>query len=264
MTDLSDGQNVDRPTSQLARQSIFAFAIALAFSIVGNNALSQGWPVYDNASFLKRVADFAVTVEHYKSQVENWRNQISHYEQQLTRLTKMDFRLPKLQNQYSEISPQDSAELVAQKCPQPNGISGVTSSLLQIVTPAPEDHLVDNIQKNCEQIKLRQIDKYNLTVKMMSRLQDYAGKAQQIIADLEHAGDTKNQGDLAGVLGNFQASQTSMDTEMRLWQAQMSTDDELISFMQNQQSDQAQQLMRGKKTVWGTVIQAGVFAGALK
>ena len=137
---------------------------------------------------------------------------------------------------------------------------GAAMDLLQVFTPSVNASILQNQRTICEQIQFRQIDKYNLTVRMMKRLQDYSANVTKLQQQAEAGGTS--QGASTGANTNIQLNITALDGEMKAWNGQIAADDQIASYMQSQQNVQAQQILRGSNTVLGNVIQAGAFAAA--
>lgn len=208
------------------------------------------------------VSNFAKTVKKYEEDIAQYQAVLQHYQQQLVSLTHMNLNLPTMQNNYQEISGSDAQQQVADACPSTDGSGpmGAAMDLLQVFTPSVNASILQNQRTICEQIQFRQIDKYNLTVRMMKRLQDYSANVTKLQQQAEAGGTS--QGASTGANTNIQLNITALDGEMKAWNGQIAADDQIASYMQSQQNVQAQQILRGSNTVLGNVIQAGAFAAA--
>lgn len=247
----------------ITRATGLAFALCLALGTVVGNVRAQVVTI-DPAHIAKDVANFAKTMEQYAKEIAQYQAVLQHYQQQLVRFTHMDFALPTMQNDYHEISSGDAADQVARACPSTDGsgVAGAVSGLLQIFTPKANSSILGNQRMICEQIQFRQIDKYNLTVRMMNRLKDYSKNLKSLQDQMQSGGDS--EGAMAGTKGNIELNSSALENEMKTWDGQINADDQMISYMQSQQSVQAREILNGSNTVLGNVIQAATFASAFK
>lgn len=252
----------DMPRRQrIAGKLLLALGLAVTGSFTGRDAQAQ-LAVIDPAHIAQDIANFAQTLEQYGKDIAQYQAVLQHYQQQLVTLTHMNFSLPSMQNSYQEISDNDAREQVARACPSTDGsgLSGAAAGLLQIFTPDVNSSILGNQRKICEQIQFRQIDKYNLTVKMMNRLQDYSSNLQSLQHQIEAGGTS--EGAMAGTKANIEMNSSALESEMKTWNGQIMADDQMISYMQSQQGVQARELLRGSNTLLGNVVQAGAFAAA--
>jgi hypothetical protein len=137
---------------------------------------------------------------------------------------------------------------------------GSISGLLQIFTPSANSKILSNQLTICRQIQLRQVDKYNLTVKMMKRLKDYAKNVPSLQQQAADGGTS--EGANSGTKTNIELNAIALESEMQAWRSQIMADDQMISYMQNQQAVQARQILRGSTSLAGRIIQAATFAAA--
>lgn len=238
----------------------FALSLGLVTGLFGGTANAQ-WAVIDPAHIAQDAANFLQTAAQYGKDVAQYKAVIEHYQQQLISLTHMNFQQLAMKNSYEEVSDSAAQQQAAANCPSTDGsgVAGAVSGLLQIFTPDANSKILENQQQICQQIQLRQIDKYNLTVRMMKRLEFYQSNANTLQTEAEGSNE---QGANAGVNTNIQLNATALENEMKRWNSQIMADDQMISYMQNQQSVQAREILRGSNTVLGNVIQAGAFAAA--
>lgn len=242
-----------------------AIGISVACGLFGGNACAQavgGVTVNNPSSFSQTITNFAKTIQQYAKDIAQYQAVLQHYQQQLVSLTHMNLNLPTMQNSYQEISDSDAQQQVVRACPSTDGSGpmGIASGLLQVFTPSANASILDNQRTICEQIQFRQIDKYNLTVKMMKRLQDYSDNVKTLQQEAEAGGTS--QGASTGANTNIQLNITALDGEMKAWNGQIAADDQIATYLQGQQSVQAQEILRGSNTFLGNVIQAGAFAAA--
>lgn len=250
-----------RSRNKVAGKVVWTLASAAAVCLLSPNTRAQ-WVVVDPTQIGQDAANFAKTIAQYTKQITQYQAVLEHYRQQLVSLTQMNFSLPTMQNSYQEISQSDMQKLASNACPSANGsgLSGAVTGLLQIFTPDANKSILENQQKICIQIQFRQMDKYNLTVKMLSRIQDYSSNMQSISGQLGQVGTS--QGAMDGVKANIEANNLAMNTEMQLWNQQVQADDQIISYLHNQQAVQARIILNGSNTTLGNVVQAATFAAA--
>lgn len=246
---------------KLARKAAWSLVTAMAACLLSPSTRAQ-WVVIDPTQITQDATNFAETIAQYGKEIAQYQAVLEHYRQQLVSLTQMNFSLPTMQNSYQEISQSDMQKLAADACPSATGnsLSGTVTGLLQIFTPDANKSILENQQKICFQIQFRQMDKYNLTVKMLTRIQDYSSKMQSISGQLGQVGTS--QGAMDGVKANIAANNLAMNTEMQLWDKQVQANDQMISYLQNQQAVQARTMLNGSGTLLGNVIQAATFATA--
>lgn len=244
-----------------ARKAALTLSVGIAIGIAGGTARAQLVTI-DPAHIAQDVANFGKTMAQYAKELAHYQAVVQHYQQQLIRLTHMDFTLPTMQNSYEEISSSDARDQVARACPstRTDGVAGAVTGLLQIFTPDVNKSLLENQRIICEQVQFRQIDKYNLTVKMMNRLKDYTKKLESLQKQQDDGGTS--EGSLAGTMSNMQMNSLALDNEMQTWTGQIQADDQMIVYLQSQKSVQAREIFNGSNTIIGNVIQAGAFAAA--
>jgi hypothetical protein len=153
---------------------------------------------------------------------------------------------------YSRIA--DDAGL-EEACPSPKQGLPTIKSLLGLVVPDPNQPIIDNQLRICQQIVLRRNHQYNVTVDMLNRLN---GPYSQYLQEFDRIAQLvgTSQGALAGSQADIQRGQANLDTEMRTWQAQIQVDDQMIKYLENQQATLAKSAMRGKNTILGNIVQA--------
>jgi hypothetical protein len=247
-----------RKSRKPVRKTRLILVLPLACILFAGNALSQGYPVYDNAVFLNDIKDFATTIEQYGKEVTQYEAVLQHYEQQLISMEHMSFLMPQMQNTFTEI-PADQGVDVA--CPGPSGVSGIIGGLLQMETPDMSQSITSSQLQICQQIVMRQNDKYNQTVKMINRLQTfYQPNVQSLSGQLDSVGTS--EGAMNGAKGNAQINTAALDTEMNQWKAQIDADDKVIGMLQYNQSVLATKAMRGGNTILGNVVQAAALKAA--
>ncbi|MBT2115652.1 hypothetical protein KK141_07975 [Dyella sp. LX-66] len=230
-----------------------AFAVVSLSGFYANQAQAQ-WAVIDPAHIAQDAANFIQTAAQYGKEVAQYAAVLQHYAQQLISLQSMSFSsVLSLDTTYTRIAPDAG---VADACPSPKDGVAIIPGLLTLSLPKLQDSVVDSQMKVCQQIVMRRNHQYNVTVDMLNRINTvYGGYAKQFEQISQMVGTS--QGALAGAQANIARGQASMDTEMRLWQVQIQSDDQIIKYLESQQAQLGQEAMKGKSTILGTIVQAG-------
>ncbi len=248
--------NASRP---FLRLKSVACGITMGLALFALDAQAQ-WTVIDPANITQNATNFVKTVAQYAKEVAQYQAVLAHYEQQLIQLTHMNFTLPQMQNTYTEIAADEGMDVA---CPGPSGASGIVSGLTQMATSQLDlnQTIAQSQLEICQQIVLRQNDKYNQTVKMINRLQTfYAPNVQSLAGQLSGVGTS--QGAMSGTEGNAEINANSLETEMNQWKGQIDADDRVIGMLQYRQTILATKAMQGSNTVLGNVVQAAAFEAA--
>lgn len=255
-----------KPLPQRFIRSGLTLVASLAIGLFTSHARAQ-WIVNDPASMIQDATNFATTVAHYGEEIAQYAKEVAqfeavlaHYRQQLISLQHMDFLLPQMSSTFMEIP---LTQGVADACPSTgqSAVGFVVSSLLQVAQIDFGESIAVSQQKICQQIVMRNNDKYNLTVKMLNRLQGtYAPNVQSLSGALASIGG--GQGALAGNQGNVNMNASALQTEMQQWQGQIQADDRVIAMLEHQQTQLASKALKGSNSILGNVIQAGAFAAA--
>jgi hypothetical protein len=241
------------------RKSILAFTLAIMSALFATHSSAQV-VVHDvdndEVNFPKTVVQYGKELDHYKSVIE-------HYQQQLISLQHMNFSLPQLETAYTRVSEGDASQQAQDQCPGTTGNSNPIASLLQLVTPDLGKSLLAEQQKFCQQIVLHRINKYNLTVDMMNRLNGtYTQNLQSIYNQYVDGGTS--QGAMDGSKANAEANTTALQTEMTQWQNQIRAEDQVIAYDQYQIQVLSKKALDGNNTILGNVVQMAALKGALE
>ncbi|MGO4701110.1 hypothetical protein [Dyella sp. 2RAB6] len=230
-----------------------ALAVVSLTGFYADQAQAQ-WAVIDPAHIAQDAANFIQTAAQYGKEVAQYASVLQHYAQQLISLQSMSFSsVLSLDTTYVRIA--DDAG-VAEACPSPKDGVPIIPGLLTLSLPKLQDSVVDSQMKVCQQIVMRRNHQYNVTVDMLNRVNTvYGGYARQFEQISQMVGTS--QGALAGAQANIARGQASMDTEMRLWQVQVQSDDQIIKYLEGQQAKLGQEAMKGKNTLLGTIVHAG-------
>jgi len=237
-----------------------AFAVVSLAGFYADQAQAQ-WTVIDPAHIAQDATNFIQTAAQYGKEVAQYAAVLQHYAQQLISLQSMSFTsVLSLDTTYTRIA--DDAG-VADACPPANNDVSIIPGLVSLSIPKLSDSVLESQTKVCQQIVMRRNHQYNVTVDMLNRVNTvYGGYARQFEQISQMVGTS--QGALAGAQANIARGQASMETEMRLWQVQIQSDDQIIKYLENQQAKLGQEAMKGKHTLLGTIVQAGTLELAFK
>jgi len=230
-----------------------AFGLASLVGLFANQAQAQ-WVVVDPSHIAQDAANFGETLAQYGKEIAQYKAVLDHYAQQLISLQSMKFSsVLTLNTTYTRI---DEDAGVADACPSSkDGIPSV-SSLVSLVMPSSTQPVVENQLKICQQIVMRRNHQYNVTVDMLNRINTVYGTYMQQFEQISSMVGS-SQGALAGAQANIVRGQASMEAEVRLWQVQVQSDEQIIQYLQGQQAQLGQTAMKGKSSLLGTIVQAG-------
>ena len=218
------------------------------------------WVVIDPANISQNLANFAKTVVQYGKDIAQYQAVLAHYQQQLIQLTHMEFTVPQMQNTYAEVPLTQGMDVA---CPGTGAVSGVINGLISMASSSLDlsKSIAQNQMDICQQIVMRQNDKFNQTVKMINRLQThYAPNLQSLTSQISSVGTS--EGAMSGAKGNVEVNTSALETEMRQWQGQIDADDRVIGMLQHTQTILATKAMQGSNTLLGNVVQAAAFQAA--
>lgn len=148
----------------------------------------------------------------------------------------------------------DPSQIISSACPGASGglvgdaLNAISSALNANASVATRQQII------CSQIVVYQVDEYNKTVDALNAVGQLntttLSKLNNLISSVDTLGKTSN--------AQAQAAEISVNlsTAMHTWQTQISSDEEMISALQKQQSILAKVAMNGNPTILGTVIQA--------
>jgi len=209
--------------------------------------------------------EFAQTALRWAATAQNYIDQLTRYEQILIKVANLSsMSLASINNQMQPIS--DPSSFVQNACPGSQNVVGTVMSMVglsSLLNSDPSANISLTQQQICQQITLRQIDKYNITVGMLNRLNQYSGLVSQIEQLRNDLSFLSGVGDLNSNTNQVLRTSNQLTTEMSNWKANLDADDAMISALQQQQSVYAKMALNGKQSgLVGNIIQAGAFAAA--
>lgn len=239
------------PTRQRALR-IGLLAGMLSLGGLFTTPVAAQWQVIDEAALSQDKSNFVQTLEQYGKEIAQFKSVLDHYAQQLISLAGMEFTQPAMNAILTEVP---LSQGVDEACPNNTGVTGIVNELLQLAAPDFDKPIVASQLQICQQIVMRRNHQYNLTVNMLNRLQS---TYSQYLQEYERLATLvgSNQGALAGSQSAIIRGSAHLETEMKNWQAQIQTDEQIIHYLQSQQATLGKVAMRGKNTVLGNVVQA--------
>lgn len=237
---------------RFAKLRIGLVACVLSLGGLFTAPVAAQWQVIDEASIAQDGKNFVETVAHYAKEIAQFEAVLDHYAQQLISLAGMKFTQPVMNTTLVEVPLTQGMD---ETCPNNTGVTGIANELLQLVAPDFNKPIVASQLQICQQIVMRRNHQYNLTVNMLNRLQ---GTYSQYLQQYENLAALvgNSQGALAGSQSAIIRGSANLETEMKNWQAQIQTDEQIINYLQSQQAMLGKMAMRGKNTVLGNVVQA--------
>jgi len=207
----------------------------------------------NTTGFAKQLAQ---SVADYARQAEQLYQETQTALQLVSSVQGLTSNMSLFPNQMQQIT--DASPIIQANCAGSSS-SGIVGDLLNQVTSLVNQSIMQRQQQVCTAIIQTQVDKYNLTVQMISRLSgysDYFSKVEGIIKTAKTLGDANS--------ANNQAQQydSAMNTEMNDYQTQIKAKDALISSLEGMQSALAQQAMRGNPSLLGDAVQATALTAA--
>lgn len=155
----------------------------------------------------------------------------------------------------------NSGPIIDAACPGAGG-SGIVGEALNAISSAlnPNQSIASRQQVICSTIVVYEIDEYNKTVDALNAVGQYSAttlsKLNDLIASVDTLGKTSNaQAQAANI-------NVALAAAMHTWQAQISSDQEMVSALQAQQSILAKVAMHGNPTALGTLVQATALKAA--
>jgi len=214
-----------------------------------------------------QIAEFGQTALRWAATVQQYAQEVASYEQVLIRVANLEgMGVASINNQLQPIS--DASTFVQNACPgSQNMVSSAMSmvGLSSMLNSDPSANIAVTQQQICQQITLRQIDKYNITVGMLNRLNDYSGLLSQIEQLRNDLSVLSGVGDLNSNTNQVLRTSNQLTTEMSNWKANLDADDAVISALQQQQSVFAKLALNGKPPgLLGGVVQGAIFVAAFQ
>lgn len=252
-------KTINAQARQLSVQRIIrALVLVCAFAVDPADAQVL---VTDTASISTNQAGFesqlAKTIDSYRQQIQQYELQLQQYQQMLSSIQNIPNNLTLASNQLEHVT--DTQSLIRGKCSGTSGPGGLVSTVMNSMSSLMTKSIAQTQQMLCGQIVTTQVHKYNATVDMLNKLNDYSGQFHQL-DNLMNGGSSQADAERAST--QIQKYNSAIDTEMGNWQAQMHADDAVISTLENQQSILGHVALKGSSTPLGDVVQAAAFATA--
>lgn len=221
-------------------------------------AHSAGLPVIDASAILHAVARFAQAGAQHGQTVAHYALQVLHWEQQLVSLKARALDYLQIPQFYTKIPKmQDAPEL----CGTNRGLLGELHQFMS--NPL---NLAGDLGKMQEQTCLAKVANRNATY---NEAVEYFSEMELLMAELRKTHDSLM---LAGIspanvdlvqadLSRLQLKMESMKADFESHLAQAEAVDAMLD---RRQSAVARQIMDGKPSILGSVIEAGILAAALK
>jgi hypothetical protein len=251
------------------RKTLPALALGMAALIPVRQAQAT-LPVIDYAHIAQDFVDWLQNFMEWEQELQSWATQVSNIGASITGLGLNSSALQPL-------SDTDKVNLINASCPGPNlfSVSGLAQAITQVLSPDSNANITQSQQQICQHIVQLQIDKYDRTVIMLARINNYGNTLSQLQSTLNNAsssihniaaaagGSGQSIADITSQMNNAQQNMTGLDAEMKAYQASISVDDAAISALQQMQSNLGKVALHGSPTPLGQLIQASAFAGAL-
>jgi len=202
-------------------------------------------------------AQLAKTIEQYAKQIQQYETQLQQYQQLLSSIQGLSNGLSLAPNKLQRVTNTDS--LIQGKCSNTSSPTGLVSGVMNSMSSLMTQSITQTQRMICGQIVATQIHKYNTTVDMLNKLNNYSSQFHQVESIVKSISTVADTGRAATQVEKYNSAVT---TEMGNWQAQMKADDAIIETLQNQQSILGHVALNGNSTVLGNVIQASTFAAA--
>jgi hypothetical protein len=239
----------------------------LLAGILATSPVSAQWLTYDSAAVTKAIDEYAEqakrwteTAAQYEKEIGQFQKEVAHYQQMIASVANLKFPTLAISNNLTPIT--DTSTFVSQACP---GSGGAVSSVLHALGLSSLDlngNIAQSQQQICQQVTLLQIDKFNKTADLLTRMGKYGSLFQDIDRLRDALGGTTAIGDLQANTNEAVRDSNKLAKEVNDWRGLMAADDAAIRTLQDQQSILANIALKGKSSVIGNIVQAGAFAAA--
>lgn len=144
--------------------------------------------------------------------------------------------------------------------------SAPASGAPQAISSSLAANFVQAQQQICQQIVSIEVDKYNRTATMLTRINDYTKLASDTEQQRSNIGqsDKNENADLLANTNQALRNLANLNTEIANWRAMMQADDAAIQALQQAQSTIAQTAMNGTQSVTGQLQQTIALQSALQ
>ncbi|WP_333679343.1 hypothetical protein [Dyella sp.] len=211
--------------------------LALALTLTTSSACAQ-WAVIDGANLEANKEGFYSQLQQTIHQLETEKLQL---EQLISKISGLRFHVDLGKQSLQPVSDADRDNLVEVNCQNNNG--GIIGSAVNALTSSLASHSIrESQQQICAQIVMAQINKYNLTVGMLNKVQGYHSAFDQVSDIIDNVNTLADSGRAAT---QTQTYSNALTTEMANWRAQIEADDAIIRTLEEQQSMLARTALNG-------------------
>jgi hypothetical protein len=239
----------------------FVVAIVLAVGLGPMSASAQvlvANPPLQSANHSDFLAQLEKTISQYEKQIQQYELQLQQYQQMLINIKNLGNQVPTFNNNLQHL---DAAQLQKVQCDSTAGSPWFGNLVVSVF--APTSPYSGSQQQICENIVAIQVQKYNETADMLSRMNQYAALAKDTESERDSVGQTDN-GDLSSNSNQVERNGAELDLEMSNWQARMKACDAEIGALQATQSLLAEAEMKARTPdLLGTSVQAAALKAAL-
>lgn len=212
-------------------------SLALALTLTTSSACAQ-WAVIDEANLEANREGFYSQLQQTIHQLETEKLQL---EQLMSKISGLRFNVDLGQQSLQPVSDADRDNLIQVNCQSNNG--GIVGSAVNTLTSSLASHSIrENQQQICAQIVMAQINKYNITVGMLNKVQSYHSAFDQVSDIIDNV---NTLADSSRAATQTQTYSNALTTEMANWRAQIEADDAIIRTLEEQQSMLARTALNG-------------------
>lgn len=211
-------------------------------------------------------SQLAQSIERYTRQGQMFAKQIEQYQQQILQYQEVltsvqQYATGGISLSSEKLTPiSDATSLIQQTCPGAGGV-GVLGSMISIISSPLNNSITKDQQIICAQIVLAKVEKYNKTVEIVNKTQDFGQELNGLIAGVS---TLTTQGDSDRMTAQISAHGEQLAWERQEWLTQMKRYDAIIEALQQQQGLLAKVALDGTKVTLGSLVQAAAFAKAFE
>lgn len=210
--------------------------LALGLSLVAFSACAQ-WAVIDEANLEANKEGFYSQLQQTIHQLETEKLQL---QQLMSKITGFHFNVDIGKQSLQPVSDGDRDNLIRLNCQSNTG--GIIGSAVNALTSLVSHSIRESQQQICAQIVMAQVDKYNITVDMLNKVQGYHTAFDQVSGIIDNIDTLADSG---RATTQTQTYSNALTTEMANWRAQIEADDAIIRTLEEQQSMLARAALNG-------------------
>ena len=216
--------------------------------------------VHDPINLVQQIRQVVSEAAEFGKTAQRWGETASHYQQQLIRVQRLNFGQTQM---HDDFPPRAADHGMQDLCPGESAPREPVAAALRLALPRLDGDLVNEQLTLCQRRVYAENMKYNESVQMLRTLVARNREFQAIELQRDAAGTS--QGALAANDNEAQRFMLRTSMELDYWQARMKAYDDYIAALKADQSRLARRALDGNKgTAIGNVIQAAVFAAALR